>query len=139
VHHPTEGKFGLPSWPPTASSRLGAIKGTPMRMEEDTKLTRNILILPDSDSTHLILYFSDLSSILVANFVCCVSSSSCDLCAWLCCGFESCVCCSPNLTLCFLCDLYCKGKRLQTVEIPRKQEKYSKGKDCGIQVDHWIT
>jgi hypothetical protein len=28
VHHPTEGKFGLPSWPPTAPSCLGAIKGT---------------------------------------------------------------------------------------------------------------
>jgi hypothetical protein len=29
---------------------------------------------------------------------------------------------SPNLTLCFLCDLYCKGERLQIVEIPRKRE-----------------
>jgi hypothetical protein len=45
----------------------------------------------------------------------------------------------PNLILCFLCDLYCKGERLQIVEIPRKREKYSKGKDRGIQVDHWIT
>jgi hypothetical protein len=43
VHHPTEGKFGLPSWPPTAPSCLGAIKETPRRMEENTKLTRNIL------------------------------------------------------------------------------------------------
>jgi hypothetical protein len=32
----------------------------------------------------------------------------------------------PNLTLCFLCDIYCKGKRLQFVEIPCKREKYSK-------------
>jgi hypothetical protein len=63
VHHPTEGKFGLPSWPPTAPSCLGAIKGTPRRMEENTKLTRNILRLPDFDSTHLILCVSDLSSI----------------------------------------------------------------------------
>jgi hypothetical protein len=51
VHHPTEGKFGLPSWPPTAPSCLGAIKGTPRRMEDSTKLSRNILRLPDSDST----------------------------------------------------------------------------------------
>ena len=29
---------------------------------------------------------------------------------------------SPNLTLCLLCDLYCKGERLQVVEIPRKRE-----------------
>ena len=45
----------------------------------------------------------------------------------------------PNITLCILCDLYCKGERLQIVEIPRKRETYSKGKDRGIQVDHRIT
>jgi hypothetical protein len=28
VHHPTKGKFGLPSWPQTAPICLGAIKGT---------------------------------------------------------------------------------------------------------------
>jgi hypothetical protein len=42
---------------------LGAIKETPRRMEENTKLTRNILRLPDSASTHLIDCVSDLSSI----------------------------------------------------------------------------
>jgi hypothetical protein len=45
----------------------------------------------------------------------------------------------PNLTLCFLCDLNCKGERLQIVEIPRKREEYSKRKERGIQVDHWIA
>ena len=35
---------------------------------------------------------------------------------------------SPNLTLCLLCDLYCKGERLQLVEIPRKREKDYKEK-----------
>jgi hypothetical protein len=68
--------------------------------------------------------------------MCCVLSSSIDLCAWLCCGFESGVCCSPILTLVILCDLYYKVERLQIVEIPRNREKYSKGKDRGIQVDH---
>jgi hypothetical protein len=34
----------------------------------------------------------------------------------------------PNLTLCFLCDLNCKGERLQIVEIPCKQEKILKEK-----------
>jgi hypothetical protein len=63
VHHPTEGKFGLPSWPPTAPSCLVAITGTPRRMEESTKLSRNILRLSDSNSTLLILSVSDLSSI----------------------------------------------------------------------------
>jgi hypothetical protein len=33
--------------------------------------------------------------------------------------------CFPSLTLVLLCDLYCKGERLQIVEIPRNQEKYS--------------
>jgi hypothetical protein len=63
VHHTTEGKFGLPSWPPMAPSCLGAIKGTPRRIEEHTKPSRNILRLPDFDSTLLILCVSDLSSI----------------------------------------------------------------------------
>jgi hypothetical protein len=38
VRHPTEGMFGLPSWPPTAPSCHGAIKGTPRRMEETPSL-----------------------------------------------------------------------------------------------------
>jgi hypothetical protein len=95
-HHSTEGKNGLPNWSPTAPSCLGAIKGTPRRMEHYTKVSRNILRLPYFDSTHFILYVSDLSSIWVANSVCCVSSSSRDLCAWLCWRFESYVCCSPQ-------------------------------------------
>jgi hypothetical protein len=42
VHHPTEGKDSLPCWPPTAPSCLGAIKGTPRRMEETPKHTLSI-------------------------------------------------------------------------------------------------
>jgi hypothetical protein len=38
VCHSTEGKIGLPSWSSTAPSYLGAIKGTPKRMEEDTNI-----------------------------------------------------------------------------------------------------
>ena len=34
----------------------------------------------------------------------------------------------PSLLLCFLCDLYFKGERLQHVEIPHKWEEYSKDK-----------
>jgi hypothetical protein len=52
MHHPIEGKFGFPSWPPTASSCLGAIKGTPRRMEESPKHSLSILRLQDSNSTH---------------------------------------------------------------------------------------
>jgi hypothetical protein len=96
VHHPTEGKFGLPSWLPTAPSCLGVITGTPRRMEKSPKLSLSILKHPNSAPTHLFHCVSDLSSIWVVNSVGCVSSSSRDLCAWLCCEFESCVCCSSQ-------------------------------------------
>jgi hypothetical protein len=55
VHHPTEGKNCLPRLLPTAPSCLGAIKGTPRRMEENTK---HSLIIPkhqDSILAHSIL------------------------------------------------------------------------------------
>jgi hypothetical protein len=99
VHHPTEGKFGLPSWPPTAPSCLRAIKGTPRRMQESSKHSLSILRLPHSVSAHLIDCVSDLSCVRVANYLCYVSSSSLGLCACVCCGFVCSVCCSPSLTL----------------------------------------
>jgi hypothetical protein len=55
VCHPTEGKNCLPRMPPTAPSCLGAIKGTPRRMEEEPK---HSLIIPkhqDSILAHSIL------------------------------------------------------------------------------------
>jgi hypothetical protein len=55
VRHLTEGKDSLPCWPPTAPSCLGSIKGTPRRMEEIPKHSRNILSLQDSNFAHLIL------------------------------------------------------------------------------------
>jgi hypothetical protein len=136
VHHPTEGNFGLPCWPPTAPSCLRTIKGTPRRMEETPKLSLSILSLPHSVSTHLIDCVSDLSSILIVNSLCFILSSSLGLCA---CVLRICVCCFPTLLLCFHCDLCCKGERLQLVEIPRKLEKVIRKKSRGIQVDHWIT
>jgi hypothetical protein len=98
VRHPTEGKDSLPCWPPTAPSCLGAIKETPRRTEESPKLTRNILRLQDSNFAHLILWDSDLSSIWVVNSVGCVLSSSCDLCAWLCCVLSLVCVALPSLT-----------------------------------------
>jgi hypothetical protein len=52
VRHSTEGKDGLPSLPPTAPSCLGAIKGTPRRMEESPKHSLSILKHPDSAPAH---------------------------------------------------------------------------------------
>jgi hypothetical protein len=70
VRHPTEGKNCLPGLLSTAPSCLGAIKGTPRRMEEDTKHTLNILRLPHSILAHSIDILSDLSSVLVENLLC---------------------------------------------------------------------
>jgi hypothetical protein len=139
MHHPTEDNFGLPCWPPTAPSCVGAIKGTPKRMKELPKHSLSILRHPNFVHAHSFRCVRDLSSIRVKDSLCCHLSSSFLLCAWVCC--DLCLVCvaHPNLTPCFLCDQSCKGERLQIVEIPRKREKDIRKKSCGIQVDHWIT
>jgi hypothetical protein len=139
VHHSTEDKICLPSWSSTAPTCLGAINGTPRRMEQNTKHSLSILRLLDSTSTHLDCCVSDLSSVWVVNSPRRVLSSSLDLCACVCCGLSlACVAFRP-LLLCFLCDQHCKGERLQLVEIPRKREKSTKEDNCGTQswsLDH---
>jgi hypothetical protein len=55
VRQATEGKNCLPGMLSTAPGCLGAIKGTPRRMEEDTKHSLSIPKHQDFDSTHLIL------------------------------------------------------------------------------------
>ena len=54
VRPTTEGKDGLPDLFSMAPSCLGAIKGTPRRMEEHTKYSYNIPKHQDIDSTHLV-------------------------------------------------------------------------------------
>jgi hypothetical protein len=72
VHHSTEGKNCLPNWSLTAPSCLGAIKGTPWRMEQNTKLTRNILRHLDSALTQSDHRSWDLSTVRVVNSLSCV-------------------------------------------------------------------
>jgi hypothetical protein len=55
VRQVTEGKNCLPEMLSTAPSCLGAIKGTPRRMEEYTKYSLSIPKHQDSNSAHLIL------------------------------------------------------------------------------------
>jgi hypothetical protein len=55
VRQATEGKNCLPEMLSTAPSCLGAIKGTPRRMEEHTKHSLSIPKHQDFDSAHLIL------------------------------------------------------------------------------------
>jgi hypothetical protein len=52
VHLRTEGKNCLPNGAPTTPSYLGAIKGTPRRMEQYTKPPLNILRHLDSTNAH---------------------------------------------------------------------------------------
>jgi hypothetical protein len=55
VRQVTEGKISLPGMLSTAPSCLGAIKGTPRRMEEHIKHTQSIPKHQDFDSTYLFL------------------------------------------------------------------------------------
>jgi hypothetical protein len=55
VRQSTEGKIYLPGMFSTAPSCLGAIKGTPRRMQEHTKHSYNIPKHQDLDSAHLFL------------------------------------------------------------------------------------
>jgi hypothetical protein len=139
VHHSTEGKIDLPSWSSTAPSCLGAIKGTPRRMEESPKHSLSILRLPHSASAHLIDCVSDLSSVRVVNSLCYVSSSSLGLCVCVCCGFVSCVCCSLPTLLCAFFVVSIVRARDSKLWRFHANGKYNKGKDRGIQVDHRIT
>ena len=69
VRQATEGKNCLPGMLSMAPSCLRAIKGTPKRMEEYTKHTLSILDHSHSDFAHSFDILSDLSSVLVVNFV----------------------------------------------------------------------
>jgi hypothetical protein len=103
-------------------------------MEHYTKHSISILRHPDSAPMHLIRCVSDLSSIRVENSLCCPLSSSLHLCAWLCCIFESCVCCSPPLLLCFFCDHHCKGERLKLWRFLTNGRKTIRKKDVVIKL-----
>jgi hypothetical protein len=101
VCHSTEGKDGVPSLPLTTPSCLGAIKGTPRRMEESPKHSLSILRLPHFASVHLIDCVSDLSSVRVVNSLYYISSSSLGLCACVCCRIVLCALLLPTLIRAF--------------------------------------
>jgi hypothetical protein len=139
VHHTAEVKISLLRLSSTAPSCLGAIKGTPRRMEETHKHSLSILRHLDSVPAHSFSCVRDLSSIRVEDSLCCHLSSSLLLCVWVCC--DLCLVCvaHPNLTPCFHCDLCSKGQ-----ETPILWRFLANGNNHlkerrGIQVDHWIT
>jgi hypothetical protein len=81
VHRRTEGKNCLPNGVPTAPCCLGAIKGTPKRMEHTPKPPLNILICLDSATTQSDHRVWDLSTSWVVNSLLRV----CVLTSWLVC------------------------------------------------------
>ena len=102
VHQSTEGKNCLPGLLSTAPSCLGAIKGTPRRMEEDTKNTLSILDHSHFIFAHSFDILSDLSSVLVRTL-----RYSFELKSWPCVCAYCCqlVCVAhPILTSVFICD-----------------------------------
>jgi hypothetical protein len=93
VRQSTEGKNCLPGMLSTAPSCLGAMKGTPRRMEEDTKHTLSILDHSHFVFAHSFDILSDLSSILVRTL-----RYSFELKSWpcVCVLLWTCVCCSSH-------------------------------------------
>jgi hypothetical protein len=102
VRQSIEGKNCLPGMLSTAPSCLRTIKGTPRRMEEDTKHTLNILV-----HSHFIFalsfdILSDLSSVLVRTLRYSFELKSWPCVCAYCCGL---VCVAhPILTSVFICD-----------------------------------
>jgi hypothetical protein len=90
-----EGNLGLSNGAPTAPSSLGAIKGTPRRMEQKTKHPLNILQRRDIANTHLVHCDRDLSTSLSCNSVVLFRVLVLVLCACCCCNSRSCVCFYP--------------------------------------------
>jgi hypothetical protein len=76
VRQATEGKNCLPGMLSTAPSCLGAIKGTPRRMEEYTKHSLSIVDHSHFILAHLFDILSDLSSVLVRTLRYCVELKS---------------------------------------------------------------
>jgi hypothetical protein len=139
VRHSTEGKDSLPCWSPTAPSCLGAIKGTPRRMEENTKHTLSILRLLDFAFTQSDHRSWDLSTIRVVNSSRCVCvltfSLVCVVVLWI---WFLCVLLSPTLLCAFfvISIVRVRDSKLWRFLANRKD---TKGKDRGIQVDLWIA
>jgi hypothetical protein len=102
VRQSTEGKNCLPGMLSTAPSCLGAIKGTPRRMEEDTKHTLSILDHSHFVFAHSFDILSDLSSVLVRTLRYSFELKSWPCVCAYCCGL---VCVAhPILTSVFICD-----------------------------------
>jgi hypothetical protein len=89
-------------------------------MEEYIKQPLSIVDHSHFILAHLFDILSDLSSVLERTWRYCLELKS-----WFCvCVFAvDLSVLLPSLTLVLYCDSYCKGERLQVVEIPHKRER----------------
>jgi hypothetical protein len=108
----TEDNNGLPNGAPTTSSCLGAIKGTPRRMEQNNKHPLNILRRQHFAYTHLVHRVRDSSTFLSCNSAVLFCVLVLVLCACCCCNSRSCVCCYSPLLLCLLEIICVRRERL---------------------------
>jgi hypothetical protein len=113
---------------------LGAIKGTPRRMEQNTKPPLNILPRLDFAITHLVYYDRDLSTSLSCNSAACFVCSFLVWCACCCCNSSSCVCFYSLPYSCGLLVINFVRVRLQLVEILHKGNTLEKEENRGTQV-----
>jgi hypothetical protein len=106
----TEGNYCLPNGAPTAPSCLGAIKGTPRRMEQYIKPLLNILRCRDLAFAHLIHCVRDLSTFLSCNFVVLLSCARSRLVCVLVLRLSLFVCVAiPSLLMCSFEIILCKA------------------------------
>jgi hypothetical protein len=89
-----------PNGTPTAPSCLGAIKGTPRHMEQNTKHPLNILQHRDFSNTQLFHCDRDLSTSLSCNSVVLFCVLFLVLCVCCCSNARSCVCFYSTLLVC---------------------------------------
>jgi hypothetical protein len=100
VHPQIEGNQGLSNGGPTAPRSLGAIKGTPRRMELHTKHPLNILQCRDFTNTHLVHCDRDSSTSLSCNSAVLFYVLVLVLCVCCCCNSCSCLCFYSSLLVC---------------------------------------
>jgi hypothetical protein len=118
MHPRAEGNHGLPNGAPAAPRSLGAIKGTPRRMEQYTKHPLNIIQRQDFSITPLFHWDRDLSASLSCDSILLFLCALFLTCVCCCCNLSSCVCFYSPLLLCSFEINYVRCERLQIVEIP---------------------
>jgi hypothetical protein len=139
MHPRTEGNQSLPNGAPMAPMSLGAIKGTPRRIEHYTKHLLNILQHRDITFTPLLRQMRFEEVFWAVILLCCLLCFSLNLCACVTVILSLVYVSTPPYS-CGLFEINCvRCERLQIVEIPRNGKTWDKKENCGTQIDHLLT